>query len=86
MPVLSTFYGIVIRIFFTSSFVAHFHAIYHDYELVVGIDDLTIIQGQAPLRVRQMVLEWANQHHYELRDAWRRCENAIPPRPILPLE
>lgn len=86
MPVLSNFYGIVIRIFFTRSFVAHFHAIYRDYELVVGIEDIAVIQGEAPPRVHEMVLEWASAHQRELQEAWRRCEHAIPPRPIQPLE
>jgi len=86
MPVLSKFYGIVIRMFFTRSFVPHFHAIYRDHELMVGIDDINVIQGQAPGRVRDMVLEWAWNHQAELREAWRRCENAIPPRAIQPLE
>jgi hypothetical protein len=36
MPVLSKFYGIVIRMAFTRAFVAHFHAIYGQSELVVG--------------------------------------------------
>ena len=36
MPVISKFYGIVIRMLFIRPFVAHFHAFYGDCELVVG--------------------------------------------------
>ena len=54
MPVLSKFYGIVIRMVFTRSFTAHFHAIYGQCELVVGIAPLRVIQGDAPGRVRDM--------------------------------
>ncbi|MBC8001838.1 MAG: DUF4160 domain-containing protein [Opitutaceae bacterium] len=86
MPVLSKFYGIVIRMFFTKSFTPHFHAFYQGHELMVGIDDVDVIQGHAPGRVRDMVLEWAWSHQAELREAWRRCENSIPPRAIQPLE
>ena len=57
MPVLSKFYGIVIRMVFTRSFTAHFHAIYGQWELVVGISPLRVIQGDAPGRVRDMVLD-----------------------------
>ena len=59
---------------------------FRDHELVVGIDDINVIQGQAPGRVRDMVLEWAWNHQAELHEAWRRCENSIPPRAIKPLE
>jgi hypothetical protein len=85
MPVLSKFYGIVIRMVFVRTFAAHFHAIYGQSELVVGITPLRIIQGEAPGRVRDMVLEWAEAHQPELLDAWNRCGAAIPPCPIQPL-
>ncbi len=85
MPVLSKFYGIVIRMAFIRAFTAHFHAIYGQSELVVGIAPLRIIQGDAPMRVRDMVLEWAAAHERELLDAWNRCSAAVPPRPIQPL-
>ena len=85
MPVISKFYGIVIRMLFLRSFVAHFHAIYDNCELVVGIAPLRIIQGDAPSRVRAMVLEWAAQHQDELLQAWSRLSAAQQPRPIAPL-
>jgi len=85
MPVISKFYGIVIRMLFLRSFAAHFHAIYGNWELVVGIAPLRIIQGDAPGRVRAMVLEWALQHREELLQAWNRLGAAQQPRPIAPL-
>jgi len=86
MPVLSKFYGIVIRMAFVRAFTARFHAIYGQWELIVGIAPLTIIQGDAPGRVRDMVLEWAAEHQRELLDDWNRCSVAIPPLPIRPLQ
>jgi len=85
MPVISKFYGIVIRMLFTQHFVAHFHAFYGDCELVVGINPLRILQGCAPARARGMVLEWARAHQSELLEAWRCCSAAQPPQPIAPL-
>jgi len=85
MPVISKFYGIVIRMLFIHRFVAHFHAFYGDHELVVGINPLRILQGGAPARARYMVLEWATAHQSELLEAWRRCSAAQPPAPIAPL-
>jgi hypothetical protein len=73
MPVLSKFYGIVIRMAFIKPFAAHFHAIYDRWELIVRIAPLTVIQGDAPGRVRDMVLEWASAHQRELLEDWNRC-------------
>ena len=85
MPVISKFYGIVIRMLFIRPFVAHFHAFYGDCELVVGINPLKIIQGDAPERARSMVMEWALQHQRELLEDWSRLGVAQSARPIEPL-
>ena len=85
MPVLSKFYGIVIRILRARAFEPRFHAIYDNSEIVVNIWPLSIIQGDAPDRVRRMVLEWAALHQEELLAAWNRCEAGIMPSPIAPL-
>ena len=86
MPVISKFYGIVIRMLCIRSLGARFHAIYNDSELVVGIWPLTIIQGDAPGRVREMVLEWAAQHQQELLAAWNRGSFGQKPFAIAPLQ
>lgn len=85
MPVIAKFYGIVIRMMFVPPFAAHFHAIYNNYELMVGIAPLRIIQGNAPGRMRSMVLEWALNHQQELMDAWTRLSAAQKPVGIEPL-
>ena len=86
MPVLSKFYGIVIRMLCARQFDARFHAIYENSELVVRIWPLAIVQGEAPRRVREMVLEWAAQHQQELLSAWHRCTFGQPPLRIAPLQ
>lgn len=85
MPVLSRFYGIIIRMAFSQTSGAQFHATYEDSEIVVGLNPLRIIQGDAPARVRDLVLEWARTHYVELLDAWHRCEAARPAQSIPPL-
>lgn len=85
MPVLSKFYGIVVRMLFAPLLGAHFHAICGDDELVVSIKPLAIIQGDAPTQVRRLVLEWARRHQNELLAAWNRCEAGLRPHMIAPL-
>lgn len=67
MPVISQFYGILIRMFYNDHAPPHFHAVYGEYELLVSISPI-IMQGHAPSRVRSMVLEWAALHQQELLD------------------
>jgi len=85
MPVISKFYGIVIRMLFARALTAQFHATYGETELVVRISPVSIIQGDAPARVRSLVLEWAKQHQAELLQDWDRCARAEVPMPITPL-
>jgi hypothetical protein len=44
MPVLSKFYGIVIRMLFVREFIAHFYAFYDTWELMVGVAPVRIIR------------------------------------------
>lgn len=86
MPTLCTFYGIVIRMFVRDHPPAHFHAVYGEHEIVVGIDPIHVLAGHAPVRVRSMVLEWAALHQAELSAAWECCQRQQPPEPIDPLD
>src|ERR1051325_7699437 len=66
MPVISKFYGIVIGMFVVRALPARFHAIYGESELVVAINPLSFVGGEAPQRVSDLVMEWAAQHQCEL--------------------
>ncbi len=80
MPVISKFYGITIRMLRAREFGARFHAIYGNSELVVKLWPLDIIGGEAPRRVKHMVLEWASAHQQELMSAWQNLQwgQALP--------
>jgi hypothetical protein len=86
MPVIARFYGIIIRMFYDDHVPPHFHAEYGEYELIVGLSPIEILNGRAPSRVRSMVLEWSALHHEELRDNWTRCRDGQPPHLVAPLE
>jgi hypothetical protein len=85
MPVISKFYGVVIRMLGARAMGARFHAFYGDSELIVGIDPIRVIHGEAPAGIRELVLRWAFQHQKELEAAWRRIEAGLAPLPIPPL-
>jgi hypothetical protein len=84
MPVLSKFYGIVIRMLFKPGFGAHVHALYHDSELLVAVAPARVITGEAPPWVRELVLHWVEEHQTELMDNWFRCGHAIRPVAVAP--
>ena len=72
MPILSRFYGIVIRMYFMQSEhnLPHIHAIYN--EDVAAIDFMTgeILEGYLPPKTIQMVREWISIHRDELKNIW----------------
>ncbi len=46
MPEISRFFGIVIRMFLDDHNPSHFHAKYAEFEAVIAIEDLKIIEGK----------------------------------------
>jgi len=50
MPVISSFYGILIRMFFNDHARPHFHARYGEFEATVDISTLEVVEGQLPRR------------------------------------
>ena len=86
MPTISAFFGIVISMYWREHGPPHFHARYGEYEALVGIETLEVLEGMLPRRALAMVLEWASAHRAELLEDWRLCEAMARPNPIAPLE
>ena len=66
MPVIAKFCGIVLRLLTDQTFGTHVHAFYRDFELVIGLNPLRVIQGDAPSWVRGWALEWVGHHQHDL--------------------
>ena len=82
MPVLSRFYGIIIRMYFLQSEhnPPHIHAIYN--EDVAAIDFMTgdVLEGHLPSKAMNMVQEWISLHRDTLMEIWKTQEfKMIPP-------
>ena len=79
MPVISRFYGILIKMYFREHGVPHFHALYGEYNAVFDIETLEMIEGDLPNRAQRLVKEWARQYQSELRRIWTTQEyNKLP--------
>ena len=76
MPVLSRFYGIIIRMYFLQSQhnPPHIHAIYN--EDVAAIDFMTgeVIEGNLPAKALAMVREWISINRETLQEIWTTQE------------
>ena len=86
MPTISTFYGILIRMFFNDHAPPHFHARYGEFEATIDIDTQGVIQGELPRRALSLVQEWAMIHREELLEDWRLCRDNERPNKVEPLQ
>jgi hypothetical protein len=48
----------------------HIHIKYGDFEAIMELDNLNIVEGQLPKKCRQLVREWAELHQNELIEMW----------------
>ena len=85
MPCISEFYGILIYIYWNDHQPPHFHAKYGEFEILVNINTLEIVEGRFPKRAKAMVLEWASEHRGELIEDWDLCRSKQHPNKIAPL-
>ena len=76
MPVISRFYGIIIRMYFQQSEhnPPHIHAIYGENMAAININSGEVLEGELPPKALAMVWEWVNIHLDELLKMWETQE------------
>jgi hypothetical protein len=80
MPEVARFYGITIKIFFGDHPPPHFHAIYGEFNALVSIETLTILEGDLPNRAEKLIIEWATLYQDELLSIWNTQDfRKLPP-------
>ena len=79
MPTSSTFYGILIQMFWRDHAPPHFHALYAEQEVLIDIRTFDILEGTMPRRALALILEWAQEHRAELMEDWELCTRSQPP-------
>ena len=84
MPVLSRFYGIIIRMYFQQSEhnPPHIHALYGEDMAAIDIQNREILEGHLPPTALSMVREWVGIHQKALLRIWETQEFT----PLSPLE
>lgn len=73
MPIISMFYGIIIRMYFLDDQhhgEPHIHARYAEYEASIRIDDGEVLAGQLPRKQLRLVQAWIKLRRDELMADW----------------
>ena len=72
MPMISSFYGIIIKMYFRQREhnPPHIHAIYGEYIGVIEINSGKLLDGYLPNKALLLVREWIKLHKAELTNIW----------------
>ncbi len=76
MPVLSRFYGIIIRMYFQQAEhnPPHIHALYGEDMAAINIETGEVLEGHLPPKALSMVREWIELHKNDLLHMWETQE------------
>ena len=73
MPVVSQFYGIIVRMNYnenTKHNKPHLHAYYAEFKAIFDFEG-NILEGKFPIKQRKMLEVWINIHKEELEVLWK---------------
>lgn len=74
MPVITKFYGILIKMYFNDHLPPHFHAIYNEFNGIFDLNTLEMIEGDLPNKATKLIKEWAQNYKLELGRMWETKE------------
>lgn len=78
MPIISTFFGIIVRMYFDDHAPPHIHVEYQGREALIAIDDGSVVQGSLPRRALALVRQWCLDHRDELAQNWANAQALKP--------
>jgi hypothetical protein len=86
LPVISQFFGIIIRMFYDEHNPPHLHAEYHGRKALFDFSG-NIMQGNLDSKTAtKLVREWIDQHYMELERNWEQSKAGKQLRSIKPLD
>ena len=78
VPIISTFFGICIRMYHNDHAPPHFHAEYQGHEALIDIAHGRVIEGRLPRAAERLIHEWCANHQSELLANWEKARNLLP--------
>jgi hypothetical protein len=78
MPILSVFFGIIIRMWHDDHPPPHIHASYQGFEALVDIRSGQTLEGYLPQKAAKIIKEWCLAHQYKLISNWEKAQQFEP--------
>jgi len=88
MPALSTFYGIIVYMYFMDNKqhnLPHIHVKYQGQEVIVSIPEGEVLEGSIPPSKMKLLRAWVEIHRDELVADWELAVSGEQPYKIEPL-
>ena len=81
MPEIARFYGIVVKIYFGREHnPPHVHCIYGEKMASFDLRDLSLLEGDLPLKAIALCTEWLQLYKNELMEMWNtQTIHRLPP-------
>jgi hypothetical protein len=86
VPVISYFFGIIIRMYYREHGVAHFHAEYQGEQATFTFDGEALAGSLRSRTALRLIREWAVAHAEELEANWDRARAGQALERVAPLD
>lgn len=86
MPEISRFYGIIVKMFYADHPPKHFHVEYNEYNAIISIESLEVLEGKLPVHAQKLIKEWGKKRKNELQINWELASRREMLNKIEPLE
>lgn len=83
MPIISNFFGILVRMRHGDHAPPHIHVEYQGHRALVEIATGAVKAGALPSKVAALVRDWCAEHRQELLDDWQLAQ-AFEPLQLIP--
>lgn len=78
MPIISTFFGIIVRMWHDDHPPPHIHVEYQGFKALVNIQTGEVDKGNFPKKAAQIVKDWCLTHQELLLRDWELAQNFEP--------
>jgi hypothetical protein len=86
MPIVSTFFGIIIRMYYGDHRPPHFHVEFQGEKASFTFDGEVLAGSISSKTAKRLIREWARRHRLELMINWKNIEKGRSLNRIEPLE
>ncbi|MCI1709985.1 MAG: DUF4160 domain-containing protein [Chiayiivirga sp.] len=78
MPIISSFFGIYVRMYFADHGPPHVHIEYQGHEALVALCDGEVLRGSLPSKAQALVQQWCLDHSAALAQNWANAQALRP--------